>query len=78
MVGFSDRAVTHQAAAPNANPDAVRLGQVLGNVTFIERPFHPTTLVSVVAPPSEAGVASTRPAPFFRISPKAKACCRPR
>jgi PAS domain S-box-containing protein len=26
----------------------VRLGQILGNVTFIERPFHPTTLVSVV------------------------------
>ena len=26
----------------------MRLGQVLGNVTFIERPFHPTTLVSVV------------------------------
>ncbi|MGD5639556.1 PAS domain-containing protein, partial [Xanthomonas citri pv. citri] len=27
---------------------AMRLGLVLGNVTFIERPFHPTTLVSVV------------------------------
>jgi PAS domain S-box-containing protein len=26
----------------------MRLAQVLGNVTFIERPFHPTTLASVV------------------------------
>lgn len=30
------------------NPQAGRLSDVLGNVTFLERPFHPTTLVSVV------------------------------
>jgi PAS domain S-box-containing protein len=40
--------LTHQGGGPERNPDAVRLGQVMGNVTFIERPFHPTTLVSVV------------------------------
>jgi PAS domain S-box-containing protein len=40
--------LTHQGGGPERNPDAVRLGHVLGNVTFIERPFHPTTLVSVV------------------------------
>ncbi len=40
--------LTHQGGGPERNPDAVRLGQVLGNVTFLERPFHPTTLVSVV------------------------------
>jgi PAS domain S-box-containing protein len=40
--------LTHQGGGPERNPDAVRLGQVLGNVTFIERPFHPTTLASVV------------------------------
>src|ERR1700722_3729671 len=40
--------LTHQGGGPERNPDAMRLGQVLGNVTFIERPFHPTTLVSVV------------------------------
>src|SRR6478752_2315784 len=40
--------LTHQGGGPERNPDAARLGQVLGNVTFIERPFHPTTLVSVV------------------------------
>jgi PAS domain S-box-containing protein len=40
--------LTHQGGGPERNPDAVRLGQILGNVTFIERPFHPTTLVSVI------------------------------
>jgi signal transduction histidine kinase len=30
------------------NPAAGRLLVMLGNVTFLERPFHPTTLVSVV------------------------------
>jgi PAS domain S-box-containing protein len=41
--------LTHQGGGPERNPDAARLGLVLGNVTFIERPFHPTTLVSIVA-----------------------------
>jgi PAS domain S-box-containing protein len=40
--------LTHQGGGPERNPDAMRLGHALGNVTFIERPFHPTTLVSVV------------------------------
>lgn len=30
------------------NPAAARFMQTLGNVTFLERPFHPTTLLSVV------------------------------
>jgi signal transduction histidine kinase len=30
------------------NPAAAHLVQTLGNVTFLERPFHPTTLISVV------------------------------
>jgi signal transduction histidine kinase len=30
------------------NPAARRLSTALGNVTFLERPFHPTTLVSVI------------------------------
>ena len=29
------------------NPAALRAQELLGNVTFIERPFHPTTLVSL-------------------------------
>ncbi|MBI5261459.1 MAG: PAS domain-containing protein [Bradyrhizobium sp.] len=40
--------LTRQGGGPERNPDAMRLGHILGNVTFIERPFHPTTLVSVV------------------------------
>ena len=40
--------LTHQGGGPERNPDAARLGQALGNVTFIERPFNPTTLVSIV------------------------------
>jgi PAS domain S-box-containing protein len=40
--------LTHQGGGPERNPDAARLGRNLGNVTFIERPFHPTTLVSIV------------------------------
>jgi signal transduction histidine kinase len=30
------------------NPEAKRLSETLGNVSFLERPFHPTTFVSVV------------------------------
>ena len=30
------------------NPEAAKLTAILGNVSFLERPFHPTTLVSVV------------------------------
>jgi signal transduction histidine kinase/DNA-binding response OmpR family regulator len=40
--------LTNQGGGPERNPDAARLGQALGNVTFLERPFHPTTLVSIV------------------------------
>jgi PAS domain S-box-containing protein len=40
--------LTHQGGGPERNPDAARLGKLLGNVTFLERPFHPTTLVSIV------------------------------
>jgi PAS domain S-box-containing protein len=40
--------LTRQGGGPERNPDAARLGQLLGNVTFIARPFHPTTLVSIV------------------------------
>lgn len=36
------------AAGSSATPGAAQLTKALGNVTFLERPFHPTTLVSVV------------------------------
>jgi signal transduction histidine kinase/DNA-binding response OmpR family regulator len=38
--------LTHHGG-PEQNPSA-RLGKMLGNVTFLERPFHPATLVSLV------------------------------
>jgi nitrogen-specific signal transduction histidine kinase/FixJ family two-component response regulator len=41
--------LTHRGGGPERNPAAARLAKTLGNVTFLERPFHPTTLVSVVS-----------------------------
>ncbi|MEN3974375.1 PAS domain-containing protein [Emcibacter sp. SYSU 3D8] len=40
--------LTQRGGGPERNPVAARLAELLGNVTFLERPFHPTTLVSVV------------------------------
>ncbi|MEQ9047862.1 MAG: response regulator [Sneathiellaceae bacterium] len=40
--------LTHRGGGVERNPAAARLAEVLGNVTFLERPFHPTTLTSVV------------------------------
>src|SRR5689334_8419915 len=40
--------MTRGGGMPERNPRVVRLAELLGNVTFIERPFHPSTLVSVV------------------------------
>lgn len=39
--------VTNQGGGPERNPIASRWLETLGNVSFIERPFHPTTLLSV-------------------------------
>ena len=40
--------MTHRGGGPERNPAAVRLGEILGNVSFLERPFHPTTLANAV------------------------------
>jgi signal transduction histidine kinase/CheY-like chemotaxis protein len=40
--------LTRHGGGPERNPMAARLAETLGNVTFLERPFHPTTLASVV------------------------------
>jgi len=40
--------LTRQGGSVERNPNATRLMDILGNVSFLERPFHPTTLVSVV------------------------------
>ncbi|AQR60488.1 hypothetical protein BZG35_01575 [Brevundimonas sp. LM2] len=40
--------LTQRGGSVERNPLAQRLSQTLGNVGFLERPFHPTTLVSAV------------------------------
>ena len=39
--------LTQRGGGLERNPGAVRLLETLGNVTFLERPFHPTTMVSL-------------------------------
>ena len=39
--------LTRRGGGLERNPEAGRLLDALGNVTFLERPFHPTTLVSL-------------------------------
>jgi two-component sensor histidine kinase len=39
--------LTQRGGGAERNPSLARLSEVLGNVTFLERPFHPATLVSV-------------------------------
>lgn len=39
--------LTERSGGLERNPAARRFLEVLGNVTFLERPFHPTTLVSL-------------------------------
>jgi two-component sensor histidine kinase len=40
--------LTARSDVPERNVAAIRLQDALGNVVFVERPFHPTTLVNVV------------------------------
>ena len=40
--------LTGRGGGSERNPGAARISEVLGNVTFLERPFHPTTLISLV------------------------------
>ena len=40
--------LTERGGGLERNPVAVRQTGVLGNVVFLERPFHPTTLLSIV------------------------------
>lgn len=39
--------LTHRGGGPDRNPVALRLSEILGNVSFVERPFHATTFISV-------------------------------
>ena len=40
--------LTRHGGGLERNPSAARFMDMLGNVTFLERPFHPTTLISAV------------------------------
>jgi signal transduction histidine kinase len=40
--------IAHRGDGIERNPAARRVAAALGNVAFLERPFHPTTLVSIV------------------------------
>jgi signal transduction histidine kinase len=40
--------LTERGGGLERNPSAERQAQTLGNLSFLERPFHPTTLISVV------------------------------
>ncbi len=40
--------LTEHGGGLERNPTAAQLTEILGSVSFLERPFHPTTLVSVV------------------------------
>ena len=39
--------LTRGGGGPERNPAAAQLSELLGNATFLERPFHPTTFASV-------------------------------
>jgi PAS domain S-box-containing protein len=39
--------MTRKGGGPESNPSAARLADALGNLTFLERPFHPTTFASI-------------------------------
>jgi len=40
--------LTEHGGGIERNPEAAKLTATLGNVSFLERPFHPTTLISLV------------------------------
>jgi PAS domain S-box-containing protein len=39
--------MTQKGGGPEGNPSAARLADALGNLSFLERPFHPTTFASM-------------------------------
>ena len=39
--------LTHHGGGVERNPSAARIAEILGHVNFLERPFHPTTFLSI-------------------------------
>ena len=56
--------LTQRGGGPEKNPNAARASEMLGNVTFLERPFHPTTFVSVARSARRAGSGNMRSEPI--------------
>ena len=54
--------IAHRGGGMERNPAARRLATALGNVAFLERPFHPTTLISVLQTGLLGGFGNMRPA----------------
>ena len=57
--------LTEHGGGLERNPAAAMLTETLGNVSFLERPFHPTTLISLVQteparPPSPVRMPSAQ------------------
>ena len=50
--------LTKRGGGLERNPSAARYLEVLGNATFLERPFHPTTLVSLAQSALRAATAA--------------------
>ena len=46
--------LTQKGGGPESNPSAARLADALGNVTFLERPFHPITFLSMARTANKA------------------------
>jgi hypothetical protein len=65
--------LTQRGGGVERNPAAARLSEVLGNASFLERPFHPTTFVSLVK-----SAVRARQRQFDARCVKVKIGCRPR
>ena len=63
--------LTERGGGLERNPTATRQTQVLGNVVFLERPFHPTTLISVVRTALRGRLRNMRRGPVLRSCAKA-------
>ena len=66
--------LTQRGGGPERNPNAARLSEIHGNVTLLERPFHPTTYISMARaalrgpppPPLAAAAAAVHEAALQR------------
>ena len=70
--------LTRKGGGLERNPEAKRLLEALGNVTFLERPFHPTTLVSLARAALRARRANMTRVPASKHSRRVRSGCEMR